>query len=88
MACKYADGTDIQVGDTVTYQTVDMESYSRGYGVSYETKTSRVRGVKVMMENGDMETPNKLTKVSARGGKSRKVRKSKKARARKHTRKH
>ena len=86
MACKYADGTDIQIGDTVTYKTVDMESYSRGYGVSYETKTSRVRGAKIMMENGDMETPDKLTKVAARGGKSRKSRKLRKSR--KHTRKH
>ncbi len=88
MACKYADGTDIQIGDTVSYKTLDMESYSRGYGVSYERKTSTVTGVKIKLENGDMETPDKLTKVTpaARGGKSRKSRKSRKTR--KHTRKH
>ncbi len=43
-------------GDTITYKTVDMEYYSRGYGVIYETKTSKVVQICYKMENGDTIT--------------------------------
>jgi hypothetical protein len=94
MACKYPDGTDIQIGDTVQYETIDYEE-GRGYGISRVMKTAKVREIKVIMENGDQERPSKLTKVSSgpsaaglaaagaeRGGR-RRVRKT-----RKNTRKH
>ncbi len=69
MSCKYADGTEMKVGDTVQYETVDMESYSRGYGITYETKKSKIVEFKVVLANGDTESPKKITKQS--GGKRR-----------------
>ncbi len=83
MACKYPDGTDIQIGDTVQYETIEYEE-GRGYGISRVTRTAKVREIKVIMENGDQERPSKLTKVaSARMGGRRRVSKT-----RKNTRKH
>lgn len=64
MACKYSDGTDIHIGDTVTYESLDYEP-GRGYGMGYSTKKAKVREIKVVMENGDMERPSKLTKISS-----------------------
>jgi hypothetical protein len=43
-------------GDLVTYKIIDMEYYSRGYGVIYETKTSKIRQICYQMENGDTIT--------------------------------
>jgi hypothetical protein len=71
MSCKYADGTEMKVGDTVQYETLDMEHYSRGYGISYETKKSKIVEFKVVLANGDMESPKKLIKQT--GGKRRSV---------------
>jgi hypothetical protein len=48
--------TQYKVGDKLTYKTVDMEYYSRGYGLSYEVKTSRVIEICYRMENGDLIT--------------------------------
>ncbi len=53
-----------KVGDKVTYQDVDMEFYSRGYGITYETKTSTVVGVYYRLSNGDMIEESKLIKTS------------------------
>ena len=75
MSCKYSDGTEMKVGDLVKYDTLDMESYSRGYGVRYETKTSKIKEFKVILENGDDERVSKITKVTS-GGKRRKTRKN------------
>ena len=50
----------LKKGDTVTYKTVDMESYSRGYGVYYETKTSKVVEICYRLENGDLVTSKTL----------------------------
>lgn len=41
-------------GDILTYKTLDEEYYSRGYGISYETKTSKIVEVYYKMENGDL----------------------------------
>lgn len=71
MACKYADGTEMKVGDTVQYETLDVESYSRGYGINYETKKSKIIGFKVVLDNGDREEPSSLRKQS--GGKRRSI---------------
>lgn len=46
--------TKIAVGDVVTYRTIDMESYSRGYGIHYETKASSVITICYKMANGDI----------------------------------
>lgn len=73
MACKYGDGTEMKIGDTVQYKTVDMESYSRGYGISYETKVSKIREFRVILENGDSENPSKLIKQSGGGKKKRRA---------------
>lgn len=43
-------------GQTVTYKTLDEEYYSRGYGISYETKTSKISEICFRMENGDLIT--------------------------------
>jgi hypothetical protein len=45
---------DIKEGDAIMYKILDEESYSRGYGICYETKTSKVREVLYRMENGDL----------------------------------
>ena len=45
---------NIQEGQTITYKTLDEESYSRGYGIHYETKTSKVREILYRMANGDL----------------------------------
>lgn len=41
-----------KVGDTVNYKTLDMEYYSRGYGISYETGTSKIRSIQYRLQNG------------------------------------
>lgn len=47
---------EFKKGETVTYKILDEESYSRGYGIYYETKTSVIREIRYVMENGDMIT--------------------------------
>jgi len=42
-----------KVGDTITYQAFDEESYSRGYGCHYETKTAKITEIRYRMENND-----------------------------------
>ena len=89
MACRYTDGTEINIGDTVQYETVEYEE-GRGYGMYRTTKTARVREIKVIMENGDSISPNRLTKVAgaarasvaraAGEGSARKSRKTRKQR--------
>jgi hypothetical protein len=69
MSCKYADGTEMKVGDIVQYETIDMESFSRGYGIMRETHKSKIVDFKVVLANGDIEVPKKLIKQS--GGKRR-----------------
>ena len=39
------------IGDTVNYKTLDMEYYSRGYGIAYESGTSKIRSIKYVLEN-------------------------------------
>ena len=55
--------TKFKIGDKVTYQDVDMESYSRGYGISYETKTATVVSIVYKLSNGETVEEKKLTKV-------------------------
>jgi hypothetical protein len=50
-------------GDLITYKTVDMEYYSRGYGLSYETKTSKIVEICYRMENGDTITVRNIQTV-------------------------
>jgi len=52
-----------RVGDKVTYQDVDMEYYSRGYGLSYETKTAEIVEVYYKLSNGECVPASKLTLV-------------------------
>jgi hypothetical protein len=42
-----------KVGDTITYQSFDEESYFRGYGCHYETKTAKITDIRYRMENHD-----------------------------------
>jgi hypothetical protein len=42
-----------KVGDTIKYKILDMESYSRGYGLHYETKTAKIKEIRYEMENHD-----------------------------------
>lgn len=53
-----------KVGDKVTYETVDMEYYSRGYGLSMETKGSTIVAVYYEMANGDRIREDKLLLVT------------------------
>lgn len=49
-----------KVGDVVTYKTLDMEYYSRGYGVSYETKGSTIVSICYKLANGDIVEQTQL----------------------------
>jgi hypothetical protein len=52
-----------KVGDVVTYQTLDEESYTRGYGVHMETKASTIISIYYKLANGDLVQENKLVRV-------------------------
>jgi hypothetical protein len=51
------------VGDVVTYQTLDEEYYSRGYGINYETKASTIVSIYYKLANGDVIEEKKLLLV-------------------------
>ena len=55
-----------KVGDTVTYKTVDMEYYSRGYGISYETKGSTIVSICYKLANGDIVEQKQLVLVESK----------------------
>lgn len=42
------------VGEVVTYQTIDLEAYSRGLGIHRETKASTIVSLCYKMANGDI----------------------------------
>jgi hypothetical protein len=58
--------TQFKVGDVVTYKTVDMESYSRGYGISYETKASTIVSICYKLANGDIQEAKTLLLVESK----------------------
>lgn len=49
-----------KIGDTVTYKDLDMEYYSRGYGINYETKTGVIVGICYKLSNGEVIEEKKL----------------------------
>ena len=55
-----------KVGDTVTYRTIDMEYYSRGYGISYETKGSTIVSICYKLANGDIVEQKQLVLVESK----------------------
>lgn len=55
-----------KVGDVVTYRTVDMEYYSRGYGLSYETKASTIVSICYKLANGDILEQKQLLLVESK----------------------
>jgi hypothetical protein len=52
-----------RVGDRVTYETLDEEYYSRGYGCIMETKASTIVSIYYKMANGDLIEQRKLVPV-------------------------
>lgn len=50
-------------GDKVSYRDIDMEYYSRGYGVIYETKTAQVIEVYYKLSNGECVAEEKLSLI-------------------------
>lgn len=52
-----------EIGDKVTYKDLDMEYYSRGYGISYETKTARIVSICYKLSNGDTIDERRLVLV-------------------------
>jgi hypothetical protein len=58
------------IGSVVSYQTLDEEYYSRGYGINYETKASTIVSIYYKMANGDMIEEKKLLLVSLPESKS------------------
>ena len=52
-----------KIGDRVTYQAVDEESYSRGYGIHMETKGSTIISIYYKLANGDLVEQKKLILV-------------------------
>jgi hypothetical protein len=55
-----------KVGDVVTYKTLDMEYYSRGYGINYETKGSTIVSICYKLANGDTVEQNQLVLVESK----------------------
>lgn len=53
-----------EIGATVTYQTLDEEYYSRGYGISMETKTSKIISICYKLANGEIVDAKKLSLVA------------------------
>jgi hypothetical protein len=51
------------VGDVVTYETLDEEYYNRGYGINLETKASTIISIYYKLANGDIIEEKKLLKV-------------------------
>jgi hypothetical protein len=54
------------IGDVVTYKTVDMEFYSRGYGLNYETKASTIVSICYKLANGDIMDAKQLVLVQSK----------------------
>lgn len=52
-----------KVGDVVAYKTLDMEYYSRGYGIVMETKASTIISISYTLANGDVIEQSKLLLV-------------------------
>lgn len=55
-----------KLGDVVTYKTLDMEYYSRGYGINYETKGSTIVSICYKLANGDTVEQNQLVLVESK----------------------
>ena len=55
-----------KVGDVVTYKTLDMEYYSRGYGINYEIKGSTIVSICYKLANGDTVEQNQLVLVESK----------------------
>jgi hypothetical protein len=55
-----------KIGDVVTYKTVDMEYYSRGYGLNYEVKASTVVSICYKLANGDIQEEKTLLLVESK----------------------
>jgi hypothetical protein len=55
-----------KLGDVVTYKTLDMEYYSRGYGIIYETKGSTIVSICYKLANGDTVEQNQLVLVESK----------------------
>jgi hypothetical protein len=58
--------TTFKLGDVVTYKTLDMEYYSRGYGINYETKGSTIVSICYKLANGDTVEQNQLVLVESK----------------------
>lgn len=56
----------LSVGDLVTYTTVDMEAYSRGYGIHYETKGSTIIAICYKLANGDTIEAKHVVQVQSK----------------------
>ncbi len=52
--CQANSTATFCVGDIVTYETLDEEYYSRGYGCIMETKASTIVAIYYKMANGDL----------------------------------
>jgi hypothetical protein len=59
-----------QIGDTVKYETLDEEYYSRGYGISMETKVSKIVSICYKLANGEIVEEKKLECVERKQSKS------------------
>jgi hypothetical protein len=57
---------NFKVGDVVTYQTLDEEYYSRGYGISMETKGSTIVSICYKLANGELVEGTKLLLVQSK----------------------
>lgn len=55
-----------KIGDVIEYKDVDMESYTRGYGIHYEMRTAKIVGICYKLDNGDVIEQSKLTLNTSR----------------------
>jgi hypothetical protein len=54
------------VGDVVTYETLDVEYYSRGYGINMESKASTIVSICYKLANGEIVEGTKLVLVQSK----------------------
>lgn len=54
------------IGDIVTYETLDVESYSRGYGIHMESRASTIVSICYKLANGEIVEEKKLTLVQSK----------------------
>ena len=52
------------IGEEVKYRVLDEESMSRGYGIRYETGTSKIKSIQFKLSNGLLVSGPEILKLN------------------------